>query len=243
MKSLKLCVFIFILIVLVIPNSFASNTVPEKWHFTGDQQPYYAKLQSSDADEFKDGCVAWVNNMYKNYALLYPAFKPSMKDEKWRKKWRRSMILRGHGEIRSQNICFYRILLKRMMALPYASPRRILFCGVITDGIGDKELKSAKAAEELFEYAMNKRFSAFHMVLNWESGSSPIKHNADVKYYLQLMINKHWPMGDNLHANLKRYLVPDASEGLSVVRKKFVEKAHGRGDYKAVLATTEPCKQ
>ena len=134
------------------------------------------------------------------------------------------------------------MLSKSISDIPFESPRRILFCGVIANGINGKELKSAKAAEELFEYATNKRFLAFITLLNWETRTSPIKYNADVKYYLQLMITKHWPKGNRLHLTVKRYLLPDASDALSIERKNFVEQAFERGDYQSVLSTTKPCE-
>ena len=242
MKPLKLNVFSLILIFIVMPTSFAGNTSLKDWHFAGEQQPYYANLQSSDVDEVKDGCAVWVDSMYKNYVSLNPGFRPLMGDERWRKKWRRSMILYGYGEFQSQNICFYRILRKRMMGLPHEWPRRVLFCGVIARNIDSIEQNPARAAEELFEYAMHKRFSALSLILIWEYGSSPIKFNVDVKYYLQLMIKKNWPKDNRLHVTVERYFVPDASGELSAERKKFVEEAFERGDYQAVLSTTTPCE-
>ena len=100
------------------------------------------------------------------------------------------MILRGYGEFQSNNSCFYRLLLKNISKLPDKWERRILFCGVNAKYIEDSEQKSAKAAEELFDYAMHERFSAVSFILIKDYRQAPVKFNADVKFYLQMMIKK-----------------------------------------------------
>ncbi len=218
------------------------NSVVPEWAFTDERMPTHDKLNDAGPKYSEIDCDKWPDTLYANYAKLNPGFRPLMDKENWREKWRRSLVLNSDNDFNSTNHCIYLKLSKRISDSPFASPRRILFCGVITNGIDGKELKSARAAEELFDYAMHKRFLAFLTLLNWETRTSPIKYNADVKYYLQLMINKHWPEEHRLHHNFERYLVPDASKALLIGRKKFVIMAFERGDYQAVLSTTKPCK-
>lgn len=217
------------------------DSIASEWKFTGERLPTHDKLNTAGPKYSDIGCEKWPDTLYENYIELNPEFHPFSSKTKWREKWRRSLVLNSDKNWDTFNHCLYRMLRKQMMERTNKGPRQILFCGVIANGINGNELKSAKAAEELFEYGMDKRFSAFHTLLNREYRSSPIKFNLDVKYYLQLMIKKHWPKGNRLHVTVERYLEPDASKALALERRKFVEDAFGRGDYKAVLATTKPC--
>lgn len=231
-----------VLVFLIAPaKSQLNKTVALEWEFTGEQLPTHDKLNAAEPKFLDIDCVKLRDTLYSNYIKLNPGFRSFSSKASWRREWRRSFVLNSDKNFEIFNQCFFLMLSKSISDIPFESPRRILFCGVIANGIDDKELKSAKAAEELFEYAMDKRYLAFITLLNWETRTSPIKLNADVKYYLQLMIKKLWPNGNRLHVNVERYLVPDASKVLSVERRGFVERAFGRGDYKAVLATTAPC--
>lgn len=242
MKNRTIIQFALLIFIVMTSSTIAENTPVTGWEFSDDRQPNFELLRPTDVKVYEVGCSRWVNLFYDNYANLHPKFRPYMHDQSMRKKWRKSLVLSGDGYLRSRNICFYRGLSERISKLPYDQRDRIIFCGTIARGLNDQQLSAAKAAEELTEYALTGLFSAVVTILNKEGRFSTIKLNDDVRYYQQQMINHVTPPSDSLRDVIERFLVPDAGKALSPERRKFVDEAFKRRDYKAVLATTAPCK-
>ncbi len=218
----------------------AQETAPPIWDFSGPRQPTYDQFRPTN-----DGrCPQWLDATYEAYATLHPKFRPIMNEPGMRARWRRSSIIHNNGDSGILGFCFFEKLFRIVMSGMFSKKYdRVLHCGIIAPNLDKNELRIAEAAHELTEYASIGIYQAAHKALILGSEESVVALNPDVRYYLQQVLNRLVPPQDSWRELLAQHFPPDMGQALSPERRRFVDDAFERGDYRAVLATTEPCPQ
>ena len=238
---------IFVLLILTQFMTIAQSLSSPKWEFMGSRQPYYETLEHFDGQYFDLTCEDRSDVMYENYAQLHPQFRPLMKNYELRTRWRRSLVLRGSRGVGPLNHCFYRILTKHWRNYEFSQSRKTLVhCGRMVEILKPDEHYAAKAVDEMLEYAMNGGAFPTIWFLSDATSRDLINLNADLRYYLQLNLKKYIALDARLESKLaqrhEKLLMNDAGLELMLRRRKFVEEAFTRSDYKSVLITTAPCQ-
>ena len=123
---------------------------------------------------------------------------------------------------------------------------RNLFCGAMAVSLDEQELAVALAKQEVTEYAFAENWAALSYVMWNDRKNVYFNYNPDIRYYLQLLLTKlsraEWVKPETTR-QIKETNAPLMLplEELSPQRRKFVEDAFERGDYQAVVNTTDPC--
>ena len=215
----------------------------QRWSFTGDARPTYVSLITTGPDRTFVGCGNWHNVIYERYAALHPDFRTVMANPDIRKQWRWNLIVHSHGNLELYNGCFYDRLSAPTYDLTSEEKRgKTIFCGVIARNLNARQQRAAEGVAELTEYAMIGRWAATFRALSSEREYSPIRFNADVRYYIQKHMRNIAALVVELKTGFQKYLMQDAGANLSPQRRQFVNAAFERGDYQAVLNTTPACE-
>ncbi len=231
----------FAILIAAASAVTAQETEPPIWDFSGARQP---KHEISPIFEPPDeyGCGKWPDQRYEQYAKLHPQFRPLMADPQMRRRWRQSLILATDNQFDYQNACFYQKLsLHTNYSISGDLGSQIIYCGMIPPGLDQHKRRWAQEAHELTEYGMIGRSLAAYTVLVTYRNHTNFKLNADVYYYIQRVFRRQLPPWDQSREIYADVLAPDFGDLLTAERRQFVDDAFERGDYRAVLATTELC--
>ncbi len=238
------------------------------WDFSGEQQPSFDLLWPYEDRIAGYLCPVQIKKIYDNYVVQNPAFRPHLNNESMRREFRRSLLLGAKEGERYLGSCFEDMLAERIrtfrlenrvsedpLVLPFhyllevigwkRKPRN-LYCGVLANNLDEEEFETALALEELTEYAFAENRYVTWLVLWQDRDTKFFRYNPDIRYYFQLLLKK-LGRAEWLEPETKREIEETNAplmlplEELSSQRRKFVEYAFERGDYKAVLETTDPC--
>ena len=229
------------------------------WTFSGDRQPHFAELTGDEIAFLRLPCEAKKERLYEAYAALHPEFRAIMEREEMRRAWRMALILAEPARYEYESYCFFDDLIHAMHKhLPstrwvtlfgydlWEYYPDIVYCGRPVEEIDEVDRVGVEAVAELTEYGLAGLWLPGAIILqnNWSGNRwrNRIRLNPDVIYYLQRKLHDVTRDHAKMDGDVVPYLDPDIADKLTSQRKHFVDEAYQRGDYRAVLASTEPCQ-
>lgn len=247
----RICFAILLVVANLAVATASSNDGEEApnagsvWDFSGEHQPDFDLAPYPGYGDLDVNCNAYRENLFAAYKRKFPRFSASPGQAVLRKKWRHALVLTKLPYWDSANYCFYRHLNERYIRFYIRGEIPIIpYCRIKPEDRSTEFSRAIEALEEMTEYAMRGGQSAIIFIFNLHDRDYTDVHD-DLLYYMNLHIRaKVARYGESFdlfadHPHPEDFY--DSGNELTPQRRAFIEDAFRRGDFQAVINTTQPC--